>query len=193
MEINATQVAQRAADPTGFRNAQFSASRRASNSVGHNPTSGIQRIVAKTMVQDPLESLSKVSIPCVIPVKINASAPAIVKWQKTHRALSRLLSCLLQQARSTAFLNCFACAWLTHGSKPASRQNIVRSAGFFPKPPSRSADTRGRVRLGPPIPQSCPSRAAALRFSTSSREKRALCEWFTVSGLATKFFFWPFR
>ena len=32
MKVDATQVAQRAADPTGFRNAQFSTSRRARNS-----------------------------------------------------------------------------------------------------------------------------------------------------------------
>lgn len=43
------------------------------------------------MVQDPLESLSKSFHTVRYSCQINASVPAIVKWQKTHRALSRFL------------------------------------------------------------------------------------------------------
>jgi len=183
MKIDATQVAQRAADPTDFRNAQFSISRRASNSVGHNPASGIQRIVAKTMVQDPLESLSKVSI-TVRSCKINASVPNYREVAETHRAFPRFPFVSSTTGKKHGLSNLFACAWLTHGSKPrvAKTLSVAPFFSFFFLPNRRLGPQTcegGLVwdRLFLPIPQSRPSSSCRPRFfDIVSREKRALCE-----------------
>lgn len=130
MKIDATQVAQRAADPTDFRNAQSSTSRRASNSVGHNPASGIQRIVAKTMVQDPLESLPKVSI-TVRSCKINASVPNYREVAENPPCISQVPFVSSTTGKKHG-LSKIVCVCVAHTwQQAASRQNIVRSALFF--------------------------------------------------------------
>ena len=80
-----------------------------------------------------------------------------------------------------------------HGSHmAASRESPkhVRSALFFFFSQTAFSVREGGLdwdRLFLPIPQSCPSRAAAPPVF-ESREKRALFARFTVSGLATSFF-----
>jgi hypothetical protein len=202
MKMDATQVAQRAADSTDLGNAQFTTSRRASNSVGHNPASGIQRIVAKAMVQDPLESLPKVSI-TVRSRKINASVPNYREVAENPPCISQVPFVPSTTGKKHGLSKLFVCAWLAHGSKPrvAKTLSVAPFFFFFPfKPPSRSADMRGRVGLGPPLfanPAIPPVSHCRPAFLTSSREKRALCELFTVSSLATSkfkflFFFFGF-
>lgn len=168
MKMDATQVAQRAADSTDLGNAQFTTLRRASNSVGHNPASGIQRIVAKTMVQDPLESLPKVSI-TVRSCKINASVPNCREVAENPPCISQVPFVPSTTGKKHGLSKLFACAWLTHGSKP----RVVKTlsvARFFFFPPNRRLGPQtcegGLVwdRLFLPIPQSRPSRTAAPLF-----------------------------
>lgn len=135
------------------------------------------------MVQDPLESLSKVSI-TVRSCKINASVPNYREVAENPPCISQVPFVPSTTGKKHG-LSKIVCVCVAHTwQQAASRQNIVRSAVFFffPSPNRRLGPQTcegGLVwhRLFLPIPQSRPSRAARPRFfDIVSREKRALCE-----------------
>ena len=162
-----------------------------------------KRIVAKAMMQDPLESLSKVSIPYVIPVKQMQCICA------NYREAAENPPCISQVPfvpSTTGKKYSLSKLLRVRGSHMASKPRVAKTLSvapffFFCSKPPFSVRTHARAgwlvwdRLFLPIPQSCPFRAvgplvcpfqaagtlvcpfrAAGPLVRHRREKRALCE-----------------